>query len=326
MSSQNRPTASQFFDPLLKVLGKLTEYQEGVGVPYSEVLDLVLIESGIDPEDSPWPLEGSKPLGLYRIVGFAHRNQRGGSKAYSGKKSPTTLSVGKGLWGLTAEGVSRARELAGKDLTLEGLTPLTAISESDLDGDGDRRDDPTWVVLELTRQGESKVEDGTLEGTLRSDLDLDADHPVFLPALTYDRRGKSITLQLMEGYAFVGSGLPEVEYFALEGKSYVSQVMSGEGAHGMRVLSTIPNTSVEDMRRQLRGMSVLDLSVGDLVRVVEGCYEGLVMRYLGDEEDNNYAMLASVGLRSLEIVTVLPRAFLELLDEGVDYGFPIEED
>lgn len=323
---RKRPTASSFFDPLVKVLGRLTGYQSGVGIHYRDVVDLVLREVGIDPDDSPWPLEGSKPLGLYRVIGFAHRNQRKDTKnaSYSGSRKATCSSLGKGVWGLTESGVERSRELQDADLHLPGFEPEDLIEDLETT-EGDSRDAATWVVLELTRQGELKVQEGTLEESLRMDLDLDDDHPIFIPASTYERKGESVTLQLMEGYVFVASGLPEVAYFSLEECSYVAQVMSIAGPHGMRVLSTIPNSSVEGMRTQLRGMSVIELSKGDLVRVVEGRYAGLVMRYLGGESDSNYALLCSEGLRSLEVVVSLPRAFLELVSEGEELGFPISE-
>ena len=49
----------------------------------------------------------------------------------------------------------------------------------------DNRDEITWVVYELTSAGERMAAEGQLEGYLRDVLDLDLDHPVFVPYLSY---------------------------------------------------------------------------------------------------------------------------------------------
>ena len=117
---------------------------------------------------------------------------------------------------------------------------------------GDQRDGVTWVALELSRQGEQKVEDGTLAVALRKALGVEDSWPVFIPAKLYSKSGKRVTVHLMEGYAFVGSGLDEVNYFKLErsGK-LVEQVMAIPGPSGVRVLSTISNRQVDELRRLL---------------------------------------------------------------------------
>ena len=79
----------------------------------------------------------------------------------------------------------------------------------------DQRDEQSWIIVELNRQGELKVEDGTLASTLRRDLSVDDDFPVFVPSITYKKAGRQITVHLMEGYCFVGNGLTDVEYYAL---------------------------------------------------------------------------------------------------------------
>ena len=45
----------------------------------------------------------------------------------------------------------------------------------------DKRDQKTWVILELTRQGEQKVADGVFEGVLRKAMTLEVSHGVFIP-------------------------------------------------------------------------------------------------------------------------------------------------
>ena len=172
----------------------------------------------------------------------------------------------------------------------------------------DRRDDLTWVVLELSRLGEIKVEDGTLERLLRHDLDVDHNFSIFVPAAVYVKNGKTITIQLLEGYAFVGSGLPEIKYFALEKRSYVNTVMSRRDKNRMRVLQVVTNAEIKKMKRKLRKMVASDLTEGDLVRVVEGrysCLEGEVIDVIGD------CATVSFLFRLLSVLATMPVVFLE---------------
>lgn len=173
----------------------------------------------------------------------------------------------------------------------------------------DQRDDLTWIAIELTKFGESKVEDGSLAQSLRRDLGVDQDHEVFIPAVSYHKRAQLITIHLVEGYAFVASGLPEVRYFALERRPYVSQVMSTQGGpHRLRVLSTIRNIQIDEMKTRLRTLVASDIEVEAKVRVTEGTYrnlDGVVLDLDGDHA------AVSIALRSLNAIARIPRVFLE---------------
>lgn len=173
----------------------------------------------------------------------------------------------------------------------------------------DQRDTQTWIALELTRQGELKIEDGTLESSLRSDLGVDPSFPVFVPATSYTKNNRTITLHLVEGYAFVGSGLPEVRYFALEKRSYVHQVIyTKPGPHKIRVPSVIPNKHIEEMRTQLRRLVSSDLEVGAFVRVTDGPYRSLEGTVLDTEGDH---AIVDIRLRSIALILTIPLVFLE---------------
>lgn len=173
----------------------------------------------------------------------------------------------------------------------------------------DQRDARTWVVLELTRAGESLVEDGRLVSSLRDALGVGTDHPVFIPSLIYTRGGRRTAITLMEGYAFVGTGLSETFYFALERDCpFVRKVLSTGEDGGLRVLSVLPDASVEDLRAQLRAQVSIDLDVGMQVLVTEGVYSNLDAEVLGFEEDD---AIVSIELRSIKIITRLPRVFLD---------------
>ena len=174
----------------------------------------------------------------------------------------------------------------------------------------DQRDETTWVAVELTRAGELKVEDGTLAATLLRDLGVEPDHPIFIPSKTYNKGGRTITVHLMEGYCFLASGLPEVDYFKLERKPYVASVISTRsGPHGMRVLSVVTDREVRRLRRQLQAQLASDIEEGNRVKVLRGKFKGLEGEVLS-LLDKKHAWV-KFQLRSLCRVTPIPRAFLE---------------
>jgi transcription antitermination factor NusG len=172
----------------------------------------------------------------------------------------------------------------------------------------DRRDGLTWVTLELTRQGERLVEEGKLEEELRRLLDIPEDWPVFIPARVFEKNGKRITVHLMEGYAFVATGLDEIHYFRAENTKLVSQVLASRGPRNMRVLSVIPDAKIFDLRRQLSEEVANDIIAGMPVIVTDGIYaklEGIVLDIEGDHA------VVRFDLRSLQVIAKIPKIFLE---------------
>jgi transcription antitermination factor NusG len=173
---------------------------------------------------------------------------------------------------------------------------------------GDRRDDDTWVVVELTKQGEQRVEEGSLREALLKDLNAPEDLPLFIPAMTYAKEDRAVTIHLLEGYVFIAARLPEVAYFGLESQPYVSQVLSVKGDHGMRVLSTIPNREIKALRKRLHEQVATDIVPDTLVRVLEGVYRELEGRV--ESVDGDHATVA-FRLRSLRSFIGIPLVFLE---------------
>lgn len=172
----------------------------------------------------------------------------------------------------------------------------------------DRRDGITWVALELTRAGEKLVEEGKLANDIRYLLGVEEEWPVFIPARVYEKKGKKITVHLMEGYAFIATGLDEVVYFRLEQTKYVEQVMATRGSRGIRVLSVIPDSKIVDLRKQLSLEIASDIVPGMTVRVLDGIYsklEGIVLDTEGDHAVIHFE------LRSLKVISKVPLAFLE---------------
>ena len=182
-------------------------------------------------------------------------------------------------------------------------------------GVADQRDEETWVVLELTRQGELRAEEGTLAKSLVDALDA-PDHPVFVPAITYDRDGTRVTVHLMQGYAFVASGLPESAYFALVHRcQFVRKVLSAAMSNGMPVLQVVPDQHVRELRRQLQEQVASDIDDGMCVKITQGVYGGLTGKVVGSDGDK---ALVHIKLRSFEVIRTIPKFFLE--PTGEDYA------
>lgn len=167
----------------------------------------------------------------------------------------------------------------------------------------DNRDETTWATLELTKPGELKAIEGKLESSLRSLLGVDETFKVFVPYASYTKGGRTVSVRLIEGYAFVATGLPEVRYFALEKSPLVARVFSSN-VRGMRVIHTLPNKEVDGMKARLAESLSSDLEVGARVKITGGNYrdlEGVVV----DLYDHQVAV--RVEFRSLTSITVLPK-------------------
>ena len=173
----------------------------------------------------------------------------------------------------------------------------------------DRRDEQTWVVVELTRLGENRAEEGSLPASLRQSLRVPNTFPVFLPYAVYERGGRKTSVHLMEGYIFIASGLSETQYFSLEKSCpYVKRILSSNDPNGMRVLSTIPDSSIEEMRQKLQKHIATDLDVGMHVTITEGVYGNLKAEVVELEESDAHVL---IELRSIKIITKIPRIFLD---------------
>jgi len=186
----------------------------------------------------------------------------------------------------------------------------------------DARDKPTWVALELTKAGEARAVEGGLAASLRSEMGVTESHPLFVPYATYLKGGRRVSIKLIEGYAFVGSGLAETRYFALERGSLVERVMSSRGAHGMRVLQTIPEAKIHDMMAQLRTQVSSDLEIGAHVKVIGGNYthlDGEIVDLQGDRA------AVRITMRSLDVVAFLPKVFLDsVTNPAVEVGSELD--
>jgi len=132
--------------------------------------------------------------------------------------------------------------------------------------------------------------------------------PIFVPATIYKKGNRTVAVQLMEGYVFVGTGLAETAYFHLEYSSpYIRRVLTTQDPHGMRVLSVIPNQSVREMRERLGQQIATDIKEGMHVSITEGVYSFLDGDVLEVDEENAHIRIV---LRSLDLIVQIPRIFL----------------
>jgi len=162
----------------------------------------------------------------------------------------------------------------------------------------------------LSRYGETKVEDGTLEPALRSDLGVDSDFPLFIPATSYPKGNRLITVHLVEGYVFIGTGLEEVRYFALERKPYIGKIISTPtGPYKIRTPSVIGDAHIQEMKQQLRQQIAADIEEGAQVKVKDGVYKALVGKVMGVQDDHAFV---KIELRSIKLIATIPRVFLEV--------------
>ena len=184
----------------------------------------------------------------------------------------------------------------------------------------DQRDDLTWVVIELTDAGERLAEEGGLEPHLRSVLDCPEDHPIFVPYTVIVRHKRRSVINVIEGYAFVATGLPDTTYFGLHNKSpnvktVLSQNRSGVG----RVLTPVPNKSVLDLQTRLRQMISREIEINSEVRVYDGLHRGLVGKVIDIYNDDAFIL---IKMRTIETIRVFPRYLLRPADGVLGFDSP----
>lgn len=175
----------------------------------------------------------------------------------------------------------------------------------------DKRDQKTWVVLELTPKGEFFVREGTLERHIRRHLGVDEDWEIFIPIHTYKKGGREIQLEGIQGYAFIQSGLNEHEYYALEQQDYTRSVLSLDRG-GSRTITTLPDSSVQHIRDTIREEISTDLEEGMIIRVILGDYIALEGEIIGFDDDK---ALVELQMRSIHAIVPIPRICCDPIKE-----------
>lgn len=163
-------------------------------------------------------------------------------------------------------------------------------------------DEPSWVVISLTPAGEAAVLKGAIEEKIRKEMGLPPDHEVFVPALP--ARKESAAVVLMPGYVFVRSGLEEASYFRLEkARCGFFESVSSRRVRGLRVLLTVKNHKVEELKASLRNLNSDIFREDEEVRVVRGVLEGLSGRVV-DRRRGEVGVVFK--FRSLETIRYFP--------------------
>jgi transcription antitermination factor NusG len=166
----------------------------------------------------------------------------------------------------------------------------------------DERDQVTWVVLELSHHGERAAEEGILTDVLRDHANLDFDHPVFVPYLTYTHQEKRTLLSVMEGYVFIGSAFDDDSRAHLTRSPYIKKILT-RGTNLYAPCETVSQASVDNLRQRLRDLVAVEIQEGMEVRIVDGVLSGIKGAVLGVAE--GHATLL-VQMRSIHAIQYLP--------------------
>lgn len=163
----------------------------------------------------------------------------------------------------------------------------------------------SWVVLELSPQGERLASGGDLRGVLQSLLGSEWDDDLFfIPYTPVKSSNSQFVLNVIEGYIFVSSSLIEECLSAVVGSPFISGTIPySSGGYG-----TVADSSVESLKEKLGEMVSTQLSEGQKVKVSGGPLSGLegVVILKGDRHSH-----VKVCLRSLEAVRVFENYILE---------------
>lgn len=178
-----------------------------------------------------------------------------------------------------------------------------------------------WVAIELTQEGDLRANDGTLERMLRRDLGLHKDHPVYIPVKRSALAEKQVVVSAMDGYVFVGAGLPPNRYFSLEKRSYVEQVL-GRYAGTQRVPHIIRDADLAPLRGQINQVEKSPaIRRGAKVEVSEGmlaALQGVVI------DVSDHCACVRFSTRTLVRILSLPLGMLQPVVEEPPKVVPVE--
>lgn len=180
-------------------------------------------------------------------------------------------------------------------------------------GERDERDAPTWVVFELSGEGERAAANGILERHLREKLGAAVE--IFIPYLAYEYQGKVSMFNVMEGYVFVTSGLDERLYLALGWDSPFLKSALHTRRERSSVLMTVHNNAVEELRDKLGEMVAVEIAEGMMVSVCRGPCKGLTGKVISLSEKFAHVL---IEMRTLRTIRSIPR--YALIPKGDEVG------
>jgi len=175
-----------------------------------------------------------------------------------------------------------------------------------------------WIALELSHAGEVKAIEGTLANILLAQLpSADKDHEVFVPCVQVHRLGRPYVYKLMEGYAFIRDGLPEMDYFSLEKTHYVEGVMSSHTSEGVRTCLMVADPAVQELKDKMMTLCDNLFSVGDCVKVLNGSFGKLTgwIYETGDSHSTVYFQPRSARIfKRIKNTSLAPSDEMEVID------------
>lgn len=178
------------------------------------------------------------------------------------------------------------------------------------------------MVLELTDTGERLAEEGALERHLRKVLQCGPAHPVFVPYTVIVRHKRRSVINVIEGYAFVATGLQDVAYLRLPTRSpHIKTVMHRRSTAHIVTLTPVPDKSILDLKARLRKLISQDIEIGSDVRVHEGLHRGLVGQVVDVFENDAFVL---IKMRTLETIRVFPRHTLRPATGVLGFDSPSE--
>lgn len=172
---------------------------------------------------------------------------------------------------------------------------------------------PEWVVLELSPQGEDEDPEVLRKAIGKAVKNV---KDVFVPASIITRGHTRSVYKLVENYIFVRRTQLDQVYFKLEGSKYVATILTVLD-HRIRKISTVPESSIEQMRRQLHVETEQGIEVGDEVLVMSGAYSGINGRVIENIPENN-SVQVFIKLRSKQALLTLPRSFLKFVSKETE--------
>lgn len=164
-----------------------------------------------------------------------------------------------------------------------------------------------WVVLELTPQGEDEDPDVLRSSVLR----ILRGSEIFVPASISVVGDSRMVHKLMDNYVFVKRDRPDVYYYRVEGTKYIATVLTAQNGK-MRQISTVKDSDISKMRRQIQVETDQGIEVGDEVEIMSGAYKGIRGRVI-EEIPENEAVQVYISLRSKQAIVTLPRSFLRFV-------------
>jgi hypothetical protein len=177
-----------------------------------------------------------------------------------------------------------------------------------------RRRPTSWAVIELTRLGERKAEDGTLAPLLRAALSLSPSHPVFIPSKTYTSGGRKVTIHLMEGYAFVASDGAEIPHLSRTDQPYVKRMLTVSTPSGSKILSVVSDAVILDMEANLAAHVGEEARIGTWVSVTSGLYAKMDGEVVDCVPSGN--LIVRFRMRSLDTIVEIPRSLIVPCDSA----------